>query len=194
MMKARFASGLAALVLASMAGLVMPIPAAARPPVLARPSGIAVPGGHVRVTQRGAGTVISGIVAGRRVALVLPAEEGIFPGSLGTVQSVGGLPGRVLILSIDYYSRPNGTIYQCGAGIETVVRVIALEPRPHETFHQLVGSCWSDIDPGDVSWDAAASRLVIERDLMTGSTGHTRTSYRIDAAGNVTPDKMEHLP
>lgn len=168
--------------------LLLPIPATARP------SELTVPGGSVRVAQRGAHSVVSGIVKGRPFSLALPAEEGIFAGSFDGVEFVGALPGRVLILSIDYLSRPEVPMGQCGAGVETVLRVVSLRPQPRQSFHQLVASCWYDIEPGEISWDAATSSLIVERQVFSKPAEHTRTRYHVNDEGSVIPDKVENLP
>ena len=115
---------------------------------------VVVPGGRVRLDQHGRRTIISGIVkGGGHISLALPADATIPGNSLYAARFVGGVPGRVLILSVDYTSRPPGApLAECGAGMETVLRVIALRPQPRQTFHQLVASCWKDIDPGEITW------------------------------------------
>ena len=163
-------------------------------PATARPFEVAVPGGRVRLAQRGAQTVISGAVSGRRFSLALAEDAGVFAGSLDGVELVGGLPGRVLILSIDYLSRPGAPEGYCGSGVETILRVVALRPRPHETFRQLVASCFRNIDPGQIVWDEGAANLTVERQVQLEPSGHTRSSYHISAEGAITPGKIEILP
>ena len=161
-----------------------------------QPLVVVVPGGRMRLAQLGARTIVSGIVGGRRFSIALPAEEGIYFRSLYAAQVVGSLPGPVVILSVDYTSRPPGApTAECGAGVETVLRVIALRPRPHQTFHQLVASCWKDIDdPGEIVWNGATSTMVVEHDGPTEASGHAPVSYGIDSQGNVLPIKVKQSP
>ena len=154
----------------------------------------AVPGGQISVSQQGARTRLSGRIEGRRFALRLPSDEGIFPRSLQGVQLVGGLPGRVVILSVDYASRPGNPMGACGAGTETVLRVLALRPRLRQTFHQRVDSCWRTIEAGGIGWDGPTSTLTIERSVFSDPVDHSRISYRISPDGAVVTGAVEQLP
>ena len=172
--------------------LLLPGTAAAHRSAPEGPPVIVVPGGRLRLAQRGAQTIISGVVAGRRVSLLLPAEEDIAGRTLYAARFVGGLSGRVLILSLDYTSRPPGApSAECGAGVETVLRIVALRPRLRQTFHQRVVSCWQGIDPGEITWNGATSTLVVERIVLSAATPDTPARYRIDSLGTVSPVKAE---
>ena len=154
-----------------------------------------VPGGdRLRVTQRGAATVLEIARPGRRARAALPTEEGIFPRSLGRTRLVGAILGRVLILSTDYDSRPDGGARMCGAGTETVLRVIALRPALRETFRQRTASCWTTVEEGEVAWDAGARVLSVERWTFSPEAEHLRTRYRVGANGTVAQQGVERLP
>lgn len=156
---------------------------------------MSIPGGELRIGQRGAATVVAVTRGGRTMRTVLPVEEGVFAGSLDSTRLVGALPGRVLILSSDYASRPGGPMHMCGAGTETVLRVIALQPAPHQTFHQRIASCWRTIEPGDIAWDRGARMLSVERTTVDGPQARDlETLYRITTAGAVTPTGVERRP
>ncbi len=129
----------------------------------AQAASVAIPGGRVTVAQRGARTVITLRIAATVRRLVLPKEDAIYAGAGPTVTLIGALPGQVLILRLDYASNPSGSAYQCGAGTETVLRVLALRPALHQTFSQRIASCWKNIDEGDLGWDARSRTLTVER-------------------------------
>ena len=166
-----------------------PTPATAAAPALALP-GV----GTLRVTQRVAATVLSMTRDGRTVRVVLPKDDGIHPESLDSTKVVGAIPGRVLILLSDHESRPNGGSHMCGAGIETMLRVIALQPVPHQVFHQLVASCWSTIEAGDTTWDDRTRELTVERTTLDQGVEDRRTRYRIKPDGTVATLGVESLP
>ena len=74
-------------------------------------------------------------------------------------------------------------------------RVIALRPRPRQTFHQLVASCWRTIEAGEVTWDRATRRLVVERTTFdTRAEQHVRTHYTVGDDGTLVPIRIERLP
>ena len=159
-------------------------------------------GATLGLESRGAATVIVARVKGRTMRTVLPVEDGIYRGSLEGATLLGAIGGAVAVISVDYASNPSGGRFQCGAGVETMIRVIALSPRPHQTFGQLVASCWAPVDAGDVTWDRTAHLLTIERTTYSrhaapgsGTTvADTRTTYRIAPDGSVTPVRVEDLP
>jgi hypothetical protein len=123
---------------------------------------ISVPGGRVTVMQRGPSTVLAYAVRGRQRSIVLPAEEGIYAGSLDGASLVGVVPGRVAILSTTYASRPNGGSHACGAGMETVIRIVVLRPILRQALAERVDSCWETIESRRIAWDPAARTLLIE--------------------------------
>ena len=154
-----------------------------------------IPGGSLRVTQRGAATVVTVTLHGRTMRTVLPADEGIFAGSLDTSRVVGVVADSALILSSDYASRPAGGAHMCGAGTETVLRVIALRHGPRQTFHRRIASCWRTIEAGEVGWDAGTGRLSLERTTFDASGARDlRTVYRIGPEGDVTQMQVERRP
>jgi hypothetical protein len=142
-------------------------------------------GGKVVLSQRGAQTVVRWSTHGVSRIAILPADDGIYPGSLSDAEVLGTVDDRVLVLSVGYGSRPNGGMHQCGAGTETMVRVISFSGKPHQTFEQLVESCWLTIDPGDVAWDPSAHTLSVERTTYSDEEGHTNRMYRVDGNGAV---------
>ena len=159
-------------------------------------------GGTVRLRQRAAAAAITAQVHGRTTRSVLPTKQGIYAGSLADTTLVGAIGRTVAVVLVDYASNPSGGIHQCGAGTETVVRVIALSPRPHQTFAQLVASCWTVIDAGEISWNQATRALTIERTTYAppAATGgaataeHTRTTYSVAASGAIMALRVERLP
>lgn len=160
--------------------LAAPIPASR---AIAASATLAIPGGRMRIDQRGASTALSGVMAGRRFRLTLPAQDGIYPRSFDSAKLVGAVADRFVILSVDYASRPGNPNGECGAGTETVLRVIALRPPIRQTFAVLVESCWNNIEQTSVAWDAAAA--VLTTDLATAK-GDVVTRYRIAPDGAVT--------
>ena len=166
------------------------------PPFIILPSG-----DTVRLAQHGPATTVIVQGHGRTMRALLPGQPGIYTGSLSETSLIGTIGSTVVIVSSDYASNPSGGRYQCGAGIETLVRVIALLPQPHQTFAQLVASCWSSIEAGDVSWDTATHLLTIERTTFPPQAAASkttvedlRTTYAIMPQGTVTPRRVERLP
>lgn len=148
-----------------------------------RPHSVPVPGGRVTVTQRGTSTVLVYAAGGRSHRVVLPAEAGIYADALDGASLLGAVPGRVLILSTTYASRPHGPMHMCGAGTETVIRVVALRPTPRQTFTERVESCWTNIESGRIEWDPAAKTLLIEGYDEAG--GHADKRYAVGDDGAV---------
>ncbi len=145
---------------------------------------VAVPGGRVTVTQRGVSTVLAYATRDRRRGIVLPAEEGIYAGSLDGASLVGAVPGRVAILSTTYASRPNGSIHACGAGMETVIRIVVLRPVLRQALAERVDSCWKNIESGRIAWDPAARTLLVET-FDNSSAGHAVKIFAVEGDGTV---------
>ncbi|QYE36405.1 hypothetical protein KZX46_11050 [Polymorphobacter sp. PAMC 29334] len=166
------------LVLAVLTTIPRPLPAApvatsrAAPPIL-------------RLTQRRDRTVVSLIQPTAR-PVVLPPDDGIYPNSLGQTRIVAARRGGFVIFTTDYASRPNGGRHQCGAGTETMLRVVALRPALHQTFALRTASCWRTIDEGEIGWDDKAGQLAVERTTYDPETQHQRVRYRVSNDGNVT--------
>ena len=155
---------------------------------------LAIPGGSLRVVQRGAATVVAVTQHARTRATVLLMDDGIYAGSLGATRIVGAAPGRFVVLLSEYASRPNGGSHQCGAGTEAVLRVISLRPAPQQTLHVRTGSCWQDIEEGGISWDGKANRLTVERTIFNeGGASRLRVAYRITPEGRVAEVRTDHL-
>jgi hypothetical protein len=97
--------------------------------------------------------------ATRRLKLSTP--EGIFSGSFNRATLIGEIPGKVVILSDTYSSRPNGGSHECGAGEETFLRVVALDTPLRETATIRVESCWNsyELEGDGINW-IASKRLV----------------------------------
>jgi hypothetical protein len=160
----------------------------------------------LQVGQRGAATTVTLRYQERILRASLPPDDSIFAHTLETSELIGAASGAFAVISSDYDSNPAGGSYQCGAGTETMIRVIALRPAPHQTFSQLVESCWADVDAGDIDWDEARQRLTIERTAVgsSGSDGgtnsqddaasHTLTIYQVAADGAVTMVSVKQLP
>jgi len=127
-----------------------------------RPHSLSVPGGRLTVTQRGTSTVLAYAARRRSRRVVLPAEEGVYAEALDGASLLGAVPGRVLILSTTYASRPHGPMHMCGAGTETVIRVVALRPTLRQAFTERVESCWTSIESGRIEWNALARTLLVE--------------------------------
>jgi hypothetical protein len=142
-----------------------------------------IPNGRLHVTQRGAQTVLSGAMHGRSFKLTLPAEDGIYPRSLESAELLGAVADDVVILSIDYASRPGNPNAECGAGTETVLRVITMKPTIQQTFHTLVDSCWDSIEVTSVDWDKDARALVAK---LSTPAGDVVSRYAITPDGKVT--------
>jgi len=71
-------------------------------------------GGKVVLSQRGAQTVVRWSAHGVPRTAILPAEDGIYAGSLSDAEVLGTMGDQVLVLSVSYASRPNGAMHQCG--------------------------------------------------------------------------------
>ena len=177
--------------IAAVAGVALALAAPPHPASNAHATA-AAPG--MRVTQRGDRTVVAVTRPAPRRTAVLPADEGIYPHSLGATRIVGAVPGGFVIFVSDHASRPNGGAHQCGAGTETVLRVIALRPTLHQTFALRLESCWQTIEAGEVGWDAAARRLTVERTTFTPDERHLRTIYAVADNGRVTAVESMPLP
>ena len=121
---------------------------------------------------------------GRVRRLVLSAEEGIYANALDSAALVGAGPGRVLILSTSYGSRPLGPTHMCGAGTETVIRVILLRPDLRQTFSERVESCWTSIEAGRIVWNRSDQTLLLETFGGPGE-GHSVKTYAVQDGGAV---------
>ena len=146
---------------------------------------LSVPGGKIVLSQRSAQTVVHWNSHGIQRTAVLPADDGIYPGSLFEAKVLGTIGDKVLVLSVTYGSRPNGGMHMCGAGMETIVRVVSFSGRPRQTFEQLVESCWQTIEEGDVAWDPSAHTLSVERTTYSDGEAHTNRIYQVDDKGAV---------
>ena len=144
-----------------------------------------VPGGRVVLSQRSAQTVVRWSSHGVQRTVVLPADGGIYPGSLSDAEVLGTIGDQVLVLSVSYDSRPNGGMHYCGAGTETILRVVSFSGRPRQTFEQLVESCWLTIEKGDIAWDKSAHTLSVERTTYSDGEAHTNRIYQMDDKGAV---------
>lgn len=166
-----------------------------------------LPGGAtLQLGQTGAATTVTLHRQGRVFQATLPPDDSIYAHALQTSTLIGAASDAYVVVSSDYESNPAGGTYQCGAGIETVVRVIALQPVPHQTFSRLVASCWLVVDAGDIEWDKEQQRLTIERTTYgspasQGETGglpdgvdHTLTIYQVASDGAVTVVSVKRLP
>ena len=145
---------------------------------------VSVQGGRVTVMQRGVSTVLAYAARDRRRSIVLPAEEGIYAGSLDSVSLVGAVPGRIAILSTTYASRPNGGSHFCGAGMETVIRIVVLRPVFRQALAERVDSCWNNIESGRMAWDPGPRTLLIETYDAT-AVGHAVKTYAVQDDGTV---------
>lgn len=137
------------------------------------------------VTQHGAATVLAYAAGGRSGHAVLPADDNICPHALYKVSLVGAVPGRVLILSTEYLSRPGSPSHQCGGGVEIVLRVVSLRPVLHQTLAGHVDSCWTSIESRRIEWTASAHTLLIDRDDPGPAASHTVKTYAVQADGTV---------
>ncbi|HEY0184362.1 MAG TPA: hypothetical protein VGC09_16245 [Rhodopila sp.] len=145
---------------------------------------VSVPGGRVTVMQRGLSTVLAYAARDRLRSIVLPAEEGIYAGSLDGASLVGAVPGRIAILSTTYASRPNGGSHACGAGMETVIRIVVLRPIFRQARAERVDSCWKTMESGRIAWDPAARTLLIETFDGT-AVGHAVKIFAVQDDGTV---------
>ena len=144
-----------------------------------------VPGGSVILSQRSAQTSVRWDSHGMQRIVVLPADDGIYPGTLSDAEVLGTIGDKVLVLSVTYDSRPNGGAHECGAGTETILRVVSFSGSPRQTFEQLVDSCWLTIEEGDIAWDPAAHTLRVERTAYSDDQAHTNRIYQVDDKGAV---------
>ena len=145
---------------------------------------VSVPGGRITVLQRGLSTVLAHAAGGHRRSIVLPAEEAIYAGSLDSVSLVGAVPGRIAILSTTYASRPNGRMHACGAGMETVIRIVVLRPVLRQALTERVDSCWKNIESGRIAWDPAARTLLVET-FDNSAAGHAVKTFAVEGDGTV---------
>jgi hypothetical protein len=96
---------------------------------------LTLPGGvTLQLGQRGATTTVTLRRQGRTLRATLSPDESIYARSMQTSTLVGAASGALAVVSSDYDSNPAGGSYQCGTGTETVIRVIALRPIPHQTL------------------------------------------------------------
>jgi hypothetical protein len=94
-------------------------------------------------------------------SLKLSTPDGIFRGSFDRATLIGEIPGKVVLLSDTYGSRPHGGSHECGAGEETFLRVVALDAPLRETITIRVESCWLtyELEGDGIDW-IASQRLV----------------------------------
>lgn len=166
-------------------------PAIATPDAAARQHAVSVPDGRITVTQRGTSTVLAYAARGRMRRIVLRAELGIYADALDSARLLGDVPGRVAILSTTYASRPHGGSHACGAGMETVIRVVVLRPIFRQALAERVDSCWNTIESGRIAWNPAARTLLI--DTYDGTAiGHTIKTYAVQEDGTVRLQSTSH--
>ena len=148
---------------------------------------VRTPYGTVRVRQRGAATVLWWEpLHGASRSLVLPKQEGIYPRSFWRLDFVGSPAPGVFVLETTYESRPGGPMLQCGAGQEVYVRVVDFRGKGRQALAELVESCWSDVESGDLRWEGESDTLLIEKaDYRNDKTPHTKTVYRVGADGDL---------
>lgn len=153
-----------------------------------------VPGGRLAVAQRGDATVLRFIPAhGPARSLRLPPQDGIYPHSFTGASRIGTAPGLV-VLQTAYASRPGGPTHECGAGEETVLRVVTLRPLV-QRLATTTESCWFNVEPGDVGWDGATRRLSVETTTShTAGLTHVRTTYAVAPDGRVSIVGIDGLP
>ena len=148
----------------------------------------------LRLSQARDQTVVAATRPAGLRRLVLPPEDGIFADSLGDTQLIGAVPRRVVIFRTDYASRPRGATHQCGAGTETVLRVVALRPSLRQTLHTLLESCWKTIDDSHVAWSPGSRQLTVELTTYDPDMKHVRTLYQVTDTGDVIALSKERLP
>ena len=101
-------------------------------------------------------------------------------GSLTSLPPLGETKEGAVVLSASYASREGFPMKKCGAGSETVVRVLRLWRKLHLTFSQLVDSCWASIEGGEQRWQASDHTLHLETTrTIAETTMHREAIYRV---------------
>jgi hypothetical protein len=100
------------------------------------------------------------------------------------LELLGETTDGVVVLSAGYASRQGFPSKQCGAGTETVIRVLQLRPKLHQAFSQLVDSCWESIDGGEQRWQADDHTLHLETTrYIADKTMHQEAIYHVAPDG-----------
>ena len=133
----------------------------------AQQSRIAVPAGTLAASQHGASTILRLESHGQTQRVTLPVDDDtiITAGSFEKADLIGTVGNSVVVISTTYWSQNGrgGPQAQCAAGEETVLRVIALSPLPHQTFRMLLESCWASVAQ-TVSWSPADTSFTIDNE------------------------------
>jgi hypothetical protein len=121
---------------------------------------------------------------GARPQIVVGGQADVPIGPLTGLELLGETTEGVVVLSASYASREGFPMKQCGAGGETVVRVLQLRPRLHQTFSELVDSCWASIESRERRWQAGDHTLHLETTRYTaGEAMHQEAIYRVAPNG-----------
>ena len=97
---------------------------------------------------------------GKRIPL--KRDNTVAPSSEPTLKLIAELPGKALLFTDTYRSRPMG-LSRCRAGEEQFLRLITLIPRPAETFHFKLASCRDNIELADdgLQWSSSVQILTL---------------------------------
>ena len=135
-------------------------------------------GGVVRLRYTSSGS------SGRVGRLTL---EDCAPCKLQTAALVAELPGRALLLTVTYWSRPKNPGGMCGAGEEIFLYVVSLAGgQLRETLALPIASCWSSIEPGEagVRWIEQSSTVALDLTTFTPDAARNEhLAFRIGPDG-----------
>lgn len=109
--------------------------------------------------------------------------DGIYPRSFENAMLIGEVPDKVALFVDTYASRPNGGAYQCGAGEEAFLRLVALGNPMRGTLSLRIESCWYDVELGDdgIEWNPEQRVLSIDF-LYTPDDPHPTGPHRYAVA------------
>ena len=116
--------------------------------------------------------------------IVVGGQADVPIGPLTSLELLGETADAVVVISADYASREGFPDKQCGAGSETIVRVLQLRPKLRVTFSQLVDSCWASIEAGEQRWQPSDRTLHLETTHFSADkTLHQEAIYRVAPDG-----------
>ncbi len=105
-------------------------------------------------------------------------------GPLTDLELLGETAEGTVVLSTIYASRKGFPDKHCGAGSETAIRVLQLRPRLHQTFSQLVDSCWAAIESEESRWQTRDHTLRLETTRTIADRSiHQEATYRVTPDG-----------
>lgn len=131
---------------------------------------------------------------GKPVTLLVPRDDQV-PARAPVEQArVVAVVGDTVVLTDRYRSRLNQGQGQCGAGVESFVRVVQLAPA-RQVFQVKLESCWNDVEPDHeppaqgVEWNAESGELRLKWLQGPAGQGPETLRLKVGPGGRVEPVK-----